>query len=603
MVWAEKIDRRLNMQKNKHDSVWPQLKRLLPFAKPYTLWGIMALAVSLVNVAVDILLAHFTKNLINASLNSGSLLRGTVCVFAIILVGAAAWCGGVYFNLNFIGYTLYDLRKYVYSHIEALPARYMEDNHSGGTISRFTNDVLEIQRFMHNYGFATITQPALLLSAFTYLLFINWKLLLFSTIIMPGAFWLGNILNKPISKYYSQLQEQLGKANAVSQDVLSGISISKAFNLNEELNEKYLAAVNETVKKNMIIQKKYSMIVPISIILRMTPLVLCIMYGGYLAVNGRMAVGELLAFMMLLGFITAPMSIIPHLMYNLRRVGGAINHLFEILDVPIERTDGEVFNTDDTSAPVEFRDISFSYDNKTKVFSHLSLKLPKGKMTALVGSSGSGKSTVFKLLCGFYQAQEGSIELYGHDLGSWNLAAARAQLSLVSQDTYLFPATVTTNISYGRPDATMDEIISAAKAANAHDFIMELPNGYDTPVGERGIRLSGGQKQRIAIARAVLKDAQVLLLDEPTSALDTQSEALVQDALEHIMQNRTVLVIAHRLSTIKDADEVLVLENGCIVENGTHEELMNKSGVYRQLYLKQFATQTAPQSDAEEESA
>jgi ABC-type multidrug transport system fused ATPase/permease subunit len=268
---------------------------------------------------------------------------------------------------------------------------------------------------------------------------------------------------------------------------------------------------------------------------------------------------------------------------------GIAAHLFELTDENKERTNGEIFDLKKDVPAVEFTDVSFKYDNEKKILENLNFQVLRGEKIALIGSSGGGKTTLFKLLCGFYGAQSGLIKLYGIDMNKWSLSALRSLIALVSQDIHLFPGTIAENIGYGAPEPSLDEVINAAKAANAHDFIMELPKGYNTIIGEDGARLSGGEKQRISIARAILKDAPILLLDEPTSALDTQSEALVQEVFNKIMKNKTEIVIAHRLSTIKECDRVLVLDQGTIMETGSHEELLLKDGVYKKLYNKQVA--------------
>jgi len=272
---------------------------------------------------------------------------------------------------------------------------------------------------------------------------------------------------------------------------------------------------------------------------------------------------------------------------NLREVAPAVERVFEILDQPIETTALSTTQSAPQLNGITFNLVNFQYSDGTKILEDFSLNLDKGNVVALVGSSGCGKSTVLKLLCGFYAPQSGQIMISGSDIFQSNIGDARKQVSLVSQDTYLFPTSISENIGYGRLGATQEEIEDAAKVANAHEFITAQPEGYQTQVGEWGFKLSGGEKQRIALARAILKDAPILLLDEPTSALDAQSEAIVQEALERFMSGRTVLIVAHRLSTIKNADEIIVLDQGNLKERGTHEELMATGSLYKRLYLKQ----------------
>jgi subfamily B ATP-binding cassette protein MsbA/ATP-binding cassette subfamily B protein AbcA/BmrA len=301
-----------------------------------------------------------------------------------------------------------------------------------------------------------------------------------------------------------------------------------------------------------------------------------------------------MAFINLLNLISNPLASVPRLFGSLGVAAGGASRVFDLLDQPGERTDGTVTApVAGVDAAVRLTDVSFGYTPDAKVFDGVSLAVNPGETLAVVGPSGAGKSTLLRLLLGFNEPDSGKIELFGHDLSDWRLTDARRQMSLVSQDTYLFPVTIAENIAYGRPGATQAEVERAARLANIHEFVAGLADGYQTVAGERGARLSGGQRQRIAIARAILKDAPLLLLDEATSALDSESEALVQEALERFMDGRTTLVIAHRLSTIKNADRVVVLDQGRVVEQGTHDQLLAAGGLYQRLYLKQFAEQDA----------
>jgi ABC-type multidrug transport system fused ATPase/permease subunit len=295
----------------------------------------------------------------------------------------------------------------------------------------------------------------------------------------------------------------------------------------------------------------------------------------------------LIASVYLIWMVFIPVETMLGWMRHLREVAPAVERIFEILDQPVENGHYRDFQPVTDAPALAFKLVSFQYNGDAKILDEFSFSLDKGKIAALVGSSGCGKSTVLKLLCGFYRPQSGQVHIGGNDIFQSDMRDARKQVSLVSQETYLFPTTIAENIAYGRLGATEDEIIAAAKAANAHDFISAQPDGYETQVGEWGTKLSGGERQRIALARAILKDAPILLLDEPTSALDAQSEAIVQEALDRFMLGRTVLVVAHRLSTIKNVDEIVVLDEGRLQERGTHEQLMGSDTRYRRLYLKQ----------------
>jgi ABC-type multidrug transport system fused ATPase/permease subunit len=330
------------------------------------------------------------------------------------------------------------------------------------------------------------------------------------------------------------------------------------------------------------------------------PFLITFGFGGWLATTGRLTFGNLFAFVNMLNFVANPLSSLPPTFNRIAGATGAAQRVYALLDQPPERSDGGRFPADGADPTVLCLDrVGFAYDDEP-VLQEVSFTVARGQTVAIVGSSGGGKSTLLKLLLGFYPAQRGQLYLFGRELARWSLSAAREQMAFVAQDTYLFPVSMADNIGCGRPGASRREIERAARMANIHQYISSLPEGYDTLVGERGVRLSGGQRQRLSLARAILKDAPILLLDEPTSALDTESEALVQDALERFMSDRTTLVIAHRLSTIRDADRVLVLEDGRIVEQGTHDELMSRQGRYHELYLGQFDDAAPPAASGRE---
>ncbi|AZR73711.1 hypothetical protein BBF96_10140 [Anoxybacter fermentans] len=484
------------------------------------------------------------------------------------------------------------LRKLIAEHLSLLPLSKLENNHSGDYISRLTNDVNRIQTFASETIIEIIYRPLAALGAFCYLTFLSWKLTLLTTLLVPILFLGAVILSNPMTKYSKQLQERLGVVNSIVQETIFGIEISKAFNLKERLERKYNSAVDNTVKSAKALAKRNALLNSFSHLISLVPFLICFCIGGYWVVRGEMTPGSLIAFINLLNHLTFPISVLPTLLGQVKTDMVAAGRLFEILDIKVEREGGQVFRADGKDVVVQFNNVSFAYEGQgEKVLNNLSFKINRGEVVALVGPSGSGKSTIVKLLLGYYEDFTGEIKVFEESLHEWNLTALREQISFVSQDTYLFPESIRENINYGKLKATFEEIVSAAKVANAHEFIMNLRDGYDTKVGELGGKLSGGQKQRISIARAVLKNAPLLLLDEPTSALDTDSEALVQEALDRFMKERTVLIIAHRLSTIKNADRILVIDQGRIVEEGTHDQLLKKGGLYSQLYYRQMANE------------
>ncbi|MFN2112422.1 MAG: ABC transporter ATP-binding protein [Anaerolineales bacterium] len=483
-------------------------------------------------------------------------------------------------------YTIRDLRNRVSAHIQRLPISYIDSVHSGDLVSRLNNDMDRIAQLPRRAS-ELVMQPVVFLLGFSYLLFLSWKLLLATCILIPVSAVLYDKVVKPMQAHSQKELEHLARANAVTQDAIQGIYIIKAYNLQKLLTEKYQKIAENVRKEGLEIDRRRALEFAVFLMLRYIPQLVAPLYGGYLAFRGEISVGALIASNYLIWMVFIPVETMLGWIRSLREVAPAVERVFEILDQPAEDgIAGEFAPVKDAKA-VSFESVSFHYGEETQILDDFTLEVDEGQVVALVGSSGCGKSTVLKLLCGFYRPQQGEIRIAGQDIVLSGIREARKRVSLVSQETYLFPTTIAENIAYGKVGASQQEIEEAARAANAHDFITGLPQGYQTQVGEWGSRLSGGEKQRISLARAILKDAPILLLDEPTSALDAQSEAVVQEALERFMQGRTVLVIAHRLATIKNVDQIVVLDQGRLVERGTHAELMGAETLYQRLYLKQ----------------
>lgn len=561
------------------------------FIKPYNSIMFLFVIVAFISMTIELLQAYFVRNLVDIALTSKrqELIIFTLVIAGTILIGFFIQ----YMNRLLYGYftskILCDIRSFGLKHLTKLPIESIQNNYSGDIISRFTTDLSTFQNYIENEVFNIFSQVILFIAAFIYMLNINFKLLLISIMLTPITLILICIFGKNIAIYSRKTQEHIGRSTSKIKDVINGINTAKMCNIEDCLYKKYKSDIDSALKnrlKNVNISVYMS---PLQVILRMMPSVICIIYGSYLVINGEITTGQLISFTFLLSYIVWPLAFLPDIVNGTKTTIGAVVRLIDIFELAEERVDGHGFKYSDEDSLMSFNNVTFSYNDGKSILNNISFKLDKGKKLAIVGASGSGKSTIFKLICGFFNNNQEGIKIYGKPIKNWNLKDLRDEISIVTQDTFLFPITIYENISYGKPDATKEDIIEAAKVANAHDFITSLPNGYDTLMNEGGLNLSGGQRQRISIARAIIKNSPILLLDEPTSALDNESQKLIQEALERIMKNKTVIIIAHRLSTIRDVDEILVLDNGEIVEKGNHEQLINNGSVYNRLFKKQFA--------------
>lgn len=505
-----------------------------------------------------------------------------MCICILIAGAGSAWITR-YASGGMATKILRQIKDDAVTHITGVTAEFMAKNRSGDILSRLTDDVNRISGFVQDDLILVIMNPFLIIFYFIYLLHLNLPLFLLS--IVPAIICLpfGASLTtkfKSGSKAYMQYSADVISTSA---DIIGGMEVVKSYSLQDTLLEDYRINVQKMTDMAICNDKNQYKGRAFWILSGTISSILCLVAGGWFCIQGRLTIGGLVAFFALLPKMVEVINDMAYRTFNSKVALAAIERVFEILNTPVEPTGSEVSGIEDAPA-IEFKDVSFSYEEGVPVLNGISFKVPRGKTVAVVGASGGGKSTLLRLLCGFYRQQQGSILIEGVKLEDWNLEALRSRLSYVSQHSYLFPVSVGENIAMGKPEACEDEIRMAAEAAYASGFISELPEKYDTLAGERGSRLSGGQVQRISIARAVLKDAPILLLDEATSALDVQSEAAVQKALDRLAKGRTTLVVAHRLSTIKNADHIVVIEHGVVAESGTHEELMERGRVYPKLY-------------------
>jgi ABC-type multidrug transport system fused ATPase/permease subunit len=562
--------------------------------KPYGFWIFMSILCSLGDVILKLLIPYIMKGLMDTATDKNFALFSYYLYISVglIILGMIIAYLGKYstkrYNLSFIR----DMKNHITEHVQRMPIYISKNYSSGDIISRVNNDLSIISNFYNNIP-VIIFQPVLMIIALIYMFLISWKLTLATIILIPITSIIFDKINSPIQAYSKDLMEQSSILNTLFKDSIGGIYVLKAFNLQETLTKRFRVVAENIKSKNLKIAKTNAYLTPVFLALRLIPQLIYPLYGGFLTLNKEMSLGSLFAFGTLIGYVFGPVESILSFRGQIRETKPAINRISELLHEPLEPNDGITIEKNNGLDSMEFDGVAFSYDgdasSKEKTLNNISLNITKGNMTALVGPSGSGKSTILKLICGFYKPTSGSIKLFDKDITEYKIEDFRSQISYMSQESYLYPSTIAENIAIGNSDATMDEIITAAKTANAHDFITKLSKGYDTFVGEKGNFLSGGECQRIALARMILKNSPIILMDEPTSSLDPKAEALIQDALSKLIKNKTVLVVAHRLSTIKEAHQIIVLEKGFIKECGNHEDLMERDGLYKILYNNQFS--------------
>ena len=505
-------------------------------------------------------------------------------VFAFFLRNLTTYMASYYMAAVRVN-SIKDMRAAVYNKILVLPLSFYSRQKKGDIIARVTTDLQEIEVSIMNYLDVFIKSPITIIAYFAYMLGVSWELTLFVLCVLPiGGIVIGKI-GKSLKKDSKEGQTRLANIIANIEETISGLRIIKAFNAISYTNEKFEEQNEGYSKLLRFVHRKRDLSSPMSELLSAVVISIVLWFGSTLILSGDATItaANFIAYIVVFSQIIPPAKSFSHGFYNLQKGMASAERVFEILDA-----DEVIYQKENALSINDFKD-SINYNNvvfrygKDDVLKNINLNIEKGKMVALVGESGGGKSTMVDLLPRFYDVCEGTITVDGIDIRDYKIDDLRSLMGIVSQESILFNDTVHNNIAFGMQNATREEVIEAAKVANAHEFIMNLENGYDTYIGDRGMNLSGGQRQRLSIARAVLKNPPILILDEATSSLDTESEKLVQDALSKIMSNRTSVVIAHRLSTIQNADEIIVLAKGHIVEQGKHDELIAKNGVYKRL--------------------
>lgn len=479
-----------------------------------------------------------------------------------------------------------DMRQELFEHYEELSFSYYSQNNSGQMMSKLVSDLFDISEFAHHGPENLFISLVKIVGSFIFLFLINKKLALPLIVLVILMFLFSFRQNQKMQRTFMENRKKIGDVNASLQDTLSGIRVVQSFT-NEEIEKEKFQKSNHA----FLVSKKDNYrcmgeFMSSNLFFQGMMYLVTLVYGGYLIANNEMSTADLAMYALYIGIFISPIQILVELMEMMQKGLSGFRRFLDVMETEPEIQDApDAVELKDVKGRVCYEDVSFHYsDDETTVLSHVSIEIPAGKSVALVGPSGGGKTTICSLLPRFYDVTGGRVTVDEQDIRSLTLKSLRSQIGVVQQDVYLFSGSIRDNIAYGKPDATEEEIIEAAKCANTHDFIMELPDQYDTFVGERGARLSGGQKQRISIARVFLKNPPILILDEATSALDNESERWIQHSLEELSKNRTTITIAHRLSTIKNADEIIVITENGIAERGTHETLLEKNGIYAGYY-------------------
>ena len=571
--------------------------RILSYIKPYMHRLIFVMFCTIMAAAGNLYIPWIIKDMIDEVLadKNGTMLNWIAAsIIAIFVVRGLFWYGQNYL-MSYVGQSvIIDIRAAVFKKLQRLSVSFYDKNKTGTIMSYVTNDVNALQSAMVENTIEMITEGFILIGSVVAMIYLDWRLTLFTVCTFPVVLWFMEFFGKKIRKTGGRIQECTADITSVLQESVASARVIKSFVREDYEVDRFDVENRANFRANMKNAQLMATLTPVVELVAAIGVTMIIWYGGNNVINGTITAGSLVAFLTYAVNISNPIKRLTRVIGNIQKALAAAQRVFMIIDMPEEIAESrDAKQLPEVSGKVEFQNVSFAYDDKGNVITDLSFSVKPGEVIAIVGPSGAGKSTIANLLPRFYDVNKGDIKIDGHSVREVTLDSLREQVGIVPQETMLFNGSVYNNILYGRLDATKEEIEAAAKAANAHDFIMQLTDGYETKLGDRGVNLSGGQRQRIAIARAILKNPRILILDEATSALDTESERVVQEALDRLMVGRTSFVIAHRLSTVKNADKILVLEKGNLVESGTHDELLALDGLYAHLYKIQYRNKEA----------
>lgn len=567
-------------------------KRLISYVRPYMGRMIAAVACIILAAGGNLAVPWIIKDVIDQVLINKDMAMLNIIAIGILII---FFLRGIFFFgqtylMSYIGQrVIIDIREAVYRQLQRLSLGYFDKRQTGAIMSSVTNDVSALQAALVDSMVEMVTEAMILIGSLGAMFFLHWKLSLLTLITMPLVLQAINTFGKKLRKAGRILQERAADITAILQETISGIRVIKSFAREDYEIDRFKQENFYNFRAQMKTSQLLATLTPVIEFLSAIGVTVIIWYGGMEVINGNLTSGALIAFLIYVVNLANPVKRLSRVYGNIQKSLAAADRVFDILDTEPDIKDmpGAVA-LPAIEGHVALQHLSFAYSPGQYALRDVSLEVKPGQTVAIVGPSGAGKTTIANLLPRFYEATEGSILVDGKDIRTVTMQSLRQQIGIVPQETVLFNGTVYDNILYGRLNATHEDVIAAAKAANAHNFIDRMPDQYQTQIGERGAKLSGGQRQRISIARAILKDPRILILDEATSALDTESEKLVQQALDKLMIGRTSFVIAHRLSTVQRADMIVVLDKGRLVEQGTHSELLASGGLYSTLYQVQF---------------
>jgi ATP-binding cassette, subfamily B, bacterial AbcA/BmrA len=555
----------------------------------------LVLGLSLISTIAGLIVPWFTKDAVNV-MTTGSLTMYTILLLVGAILIQAVMSSFATYNLAYLGgIVVANLRKKTWAKTLVLPISYFDKNHSGETVSRINNDTQIIRELISNQLVSMFTGFVSLVGSLCILFYLDWSMTLVMLIAVPIIVFVMRPIGMKMRGISKGIQEKTADFTSLLSQVVSEIRLVKAYAAEPVEIKQGEKEIDNLFQYGLKESRIVAILQPLMGLIMMSMLVMIIGYGGMRVASGDLTAGDLVAFILYLFQIIIPVTTMTQFFVGLQKAMGATERIAEILDYdPEANVQTEKATNVNPQLPIHIENVSFAYEGKETILHHLNFKIEPAKVTALVGPSGSGKTTFFSLMERFYTPTSGVIRLGEHSIHEFSLRDWRTTISYVSQESPLLAGTIRDNICYAMArEVTEEELLKAAKLAYADEFILDLPDGFDTEVGERGIKLSGGQRQRIAIARAILHDPKILMLDEATSNLDSASEQVVQEALQNLMKDRTTLIIAHRLSTVVDADQIVVLEKGVLTGTGTHEELLKTNTLYRQLVQQQFKVELA----------